>query len=36
MEDTETVIPAHFGELARLVWNRDASRPIGGAEALAI
>lgn len=36
MEDTDTVIPARYGELARLVWNRDASRAIGGAEALAL
>jgi hypothetical protein len=36
MEDIETVVPARYGELARLVWNRDPLRPISGAEALGL
>jgi hypothetical protein len=36
MNDVDTVIPAHYAELARLAWNRDPSRPITGAEALGL
>jgi hypothetical protein len=36
MDDVATVIPARYPELARLAWNRDSSRPIDGAEALAL
>ena len=36
MEAVETVVPADYPELARLAWNRDASRPIDGAEALSL
>jgi hypothetical protein len=36
MEYVTAVIPAHYGELARLAWNRDSSRPITGEEALAL
>jgi hypothetical protein len=36
MIDVDTVIPARYGELARLAWNRDPSRPITGEEALGL
>jgi len=36
MEDTDTVVPAQYAELARLVWNRDPSRAISGEEALGL
>lgn len=36
MTKDETVIPAHYPQLARLAWNRDPLRPIGGDEALAL
>ena len=36
MEAVETIVPAHYPELARLAWNRDATRPINGAEALGL
>jgi hypothetical protein len=36
MESAGTIIPADYAELARLVWNRDPSRPIAGEEALAL
>ncbi len=36
MQDIETVVPADYPELARVVWNRDPLRPISGAEALAL
>ncbi len=36
MEAVETVVPAHYPELSRLAWNRDASRPIAGAKALGL
>jgi hypothetical protein len=36
MDDADTVIPAHYAELARLAWNRDPSRPISGEEAFGL
>ncbi len=36
MDDTGTIIPADYAELARLAWNRDPSRPITGEEALGL
>jgi hypothetical protein len=36
MDNDNTVVPAHFPELARLAWNRDLSRPISGEEALGL
>ena len=36
MEETDTVIPARYAELARLAWNRDVSHPITGEEALGL
>lgn len=32
----EPIVPAQFPELARLVWNGDAARPISGEEALSL
>ena len=34
--DVNMVIPEQFPELARLAWNRDATRPIPGEEAFAL
>ena len=34
MKTPDAVVPAEYPELARLVWNRDAMRPISGQEAL--
>jgi hypothetical protein len=36
MDGADTVVPADYAELARLAWNRDASRPITGEEALGL
>ena len=36
MDDWDTIIPAQFAELARLVWNRDPNRAITGQEALGL
>jgi len=36
MEDTDTVVPGRYSELARLAWNRDPSRAISGKEALGL
>lgn len=34
--EDKIIIPAEFPELAKLVWNRDPSRPIDPATALAL
>ncbi|MDR3532457.1 MAG: hypothetical protein P4L90_18130 [Rhodopila sp.] len=33
---TDTVIPGHYTQLARLAWNRDPSRAISGEEAFGL
>lgn len=35
-EDPDKVVPAYYGELSRLAWNRDPQQPITGQEALAL
>ncbi len=36
MDNSRTIVPARYSELARLVWNRDPTRPLTGVEALSL
>lgn len=32
----DAIVPAHYPELSRLAWNRDATRPITSEEAFSL